>query len=738
MKLLRNILIVIVGLVLLLVIAIGVAMAVIDPNDYKGNIEQAAADNTNLELELAGDIGWSFIPLGIEVNDVSTRLEGDDFARMDQLVASVDLWSLVTMSPRVHTFTLDGVDANLVKGEDGAGNWQRIMPEKAEGAEPAESEPGTDGEAAAPEATLADEETGEELIEFNVQQVRIGNARISYEDRQSGQSFVLENATVEADDIALGQDFPLDIGFTVSLGEPEFHLDGTMAMQLNASRDLKTFALNDLDSQFSMSGEPFQGKTTTANITGSASANLEDETASVADLVASFENLELTTSLDIQGFGKTPNISGDLAVAEFSARELLERLGQPAIETEDGEVLKRIALNTNIATEQKTVELRDFSLQLDDTELTGTAGYGLDGGAISADLQGGKLDLDRYLPPKPEDDAETEETAEADTGDKGDATDAGSRDRELLPLETLRALTLDIRLGLDQLIARNLTINDILVRATGDEGQLSLDEASGRLYDGDFELTAGIDARSDTPEWRFTERLSGVKSQPLLVDLLELDLLSGKVNVNAEGGSTGNSVNALLENSTGKADFNIEDGALEHTNLTHMACQGISRIHGESLENEDWGESTPFNDMSGNFTIDSGRLRNDNLTADVAGMRLEGDGIVDLIQSNLDYRLGLRIVGEIHRDQACRVNERVQDVVIPVRCRGGFSDDPGGLCGFDSDRFSDVLESIAKAELRRKRDEAREKAEEKAEEEIKRGEEKLKDKAREKLEGLFN
>lgn len=724
MKLLRNILIIIVALFLLLVAAIGVAMAVIAPNDYKGHIEQAVADNSNLELDLAGDIGWSFMPLGIEVNDVNAQLEGDDFARMDQLVASVDLWSLIMMSPAVHTFTLDGLNANLVKGEDGTGNWQRIMPEAAETAEPEEQEP--------------DADTGEELIQFNVQQVRISNARVSYDDRQTGQSFVLENATLEADDIALGQDFPLEIAFTVGLGQPEMNLDGSLSMGINASRDLKVFSVNDLDSQFNISGEPFNGNTTTASVTGSATADLNNETASLSDLVASFENLELTTNLNIEGFGDSPSIEGDLAVAEFSARELLERLGQPAIETEDGDVLKRIAVNTRIGTQQQTVQLQDFTLRMDDTELKGTAGYSLDGGAISADLQGNKLNLDRYLPPEPEEGTEAADAGEADAEGNDDGAAAANREKELLPLETLRALTLDIRLGLDQLTAKNLTINDILIRATGDEGQLSLDEVSGRLYEGDFELTAGLDARTDTPKWEFTERLSGVKSQPLLVDLIELDLISGAVNVNAEGESTGNSVNALIENSTGKADFNIEEGALQNINLTHMACRGISRIHDESLENEDWGENTPFNDMSGNFTIDSGRLRNDNLTADVAGIRLEGDGVVDLIQSNLDYRLGLRIVGEIHRDQACRVNETIQDVVIPVRCRGAFSDDPGGLCGFDSERFSDVIESIAKAEFERKREEAEEKVEKKAKEEIKRGEDRLKEKAEEKLKGLFN
>jgi len=694
MRLLRTILIVIVALILLLIAAIGIAMVVIDPNDYKGHIEQAAADNTNLELDLAGDIGWSFLPLGIEVNDVSARLEDEDFAAMEQLVASVDLWSLIMMSPSVHTFTLDGLNANLVMGKDGTGNWQRIMPEAPEAAEPTEAEAATDGE----------------IIQFNVQQIRISNARVSYEDRQTGQSFVLENATLEADDIALGQDFPLDIAFTVRLSEPELHLDGSLSMQLNAGQNLKAFSVNDLDGQFNMTGEPFSGKTTTASITGSASADLDDETASVSGLVASFENLKLTTNLNIEGFGDSPTISGELAISEFSAVELLERLGLPAIETEDKDVLERISMHTRIGTEQETVQLRNFTLRMDDTELKGTAGYGLDGGAISADLQGNRLNLDRYLPPEPEEGTEAAAATETDAESDGAATSNG--DKELLPLETLRTLTLNIRLGLDQLIAKNLTINDILIRATGDEGQLSLDEVSGNLYEGDFELTAGIDARTDNPQWRFTERLSGVKSQPLLVDLIELDLISGRVNVNAEGQSTGNSMNALLENSTGKADFNIEEGALENTNLTHMACQGISRIHGESLENADWGENTPFNDMSGTFTIDSGRLRNDNLTADVAGIRLEGDGVVDLIQSTLDYRLGLRVVGEIHRDQACRVNERIQNLVIPARCQGAFSDDPGGLCGFDSGRFSDVLKSMGEAEIERKREEVEEKAQE--------------------------
>ena len=104
-------------------------------------------------------------------------------------------------------------------------------------------------------------------------------------------------------------------------------------------------------------------------------------------------------------------------------------------------------------------------------------------------------------------------------------------------------------------------------------------------------------------------------------------------------------------------------------------------------------------------------------------------------QSQLDYEAGLRIVGEIHRDNACRVTEYVENVVIPVECRGNFSEDPAGLCSFDGSRFRDTLKTIAenaaKAKVKEKVDEAKTKAKEKVKE-------KLQDKVGDKLKGLFN
>lgn len=718
MKALRIALIVIVALVLLLVAAVGTAMMVIDPNDYKDHIEQAAADNTNLELSLNGEIQWSFMPLGLSVADVAASLEGEDFVALEKLVASVDLWSLIRMAPAVHTFQLDGFRANLIMDDNGTGNWTRVMPE---------AEQQEEATTADTQQTLTDE-AGSEMISFNVQQVRITNAQVNVEDRQSGQSLQLSNARLEASDIALGQDFPLELGFSVSLNEPELDVDGTLTMQLNAARNLKQFSVSGLDSDFTLAGAAFNGETISAGLNGSAKADLEAQSARVSDLVASLENLAVTANLTIQGFSATPDISGNLKLAEFSPATLLQRLGQPAIETRDDEVLSRAAFKTTLATRDGMVRLEQTRLQLDATEFNGELGYGLDNGAIVVDLEGNRFNLDRYLPPR----TETEDNAPQETPNSQTAT-AG--DSDLLPLATLRRLNLDIRLSLGELVASNLTLTDLLARVTGSDGRLSLDELSANLYDGSFNMTASLDARGNNPQWQFNKQLSGVQSQPLLMDLAELDLLSGAVNVSANGTSQGNSIDALLDNSDGKADFRIDEGAIENVNMTRLACKGISQVHGESLSVDDWGDSTPFNDMSGNFTINSGVLENENLTADLAGLRLEGDGVVDLVASMLDYRVGLRVVGEVHRDNACRVNERIQDVVIPVRCQGGFGDNPAGLCGFDGSRFGDVLKSMAQQEVDRKKEQAKDKARKRVEEEIK---ERVDDKTKDRIRNLLN
>lgn len=730
MKAVRYVAFTIIGLIVLAIVAVAVAVAVIDPNTYKPQIEDAVESSTNLDLILAGDIGWSFIPLGLELNDVEATLEGERLVRLDQLVAKLSFWSLVTMSPRVDTFLLNGLNANLTVDKDGNGNWTRIMPA---GEGESEAKPEQEQKDPAPEET-AQESTGDSKpLNFNVENVEISNASINYEDQGTGQAITLEDFTLHASEITLGSSFPLNLTFRFATNQPQFEVEGDISASLTANEKLNAFAVSGLEAIFDMNGEPFGGKSVRAELAGSVDANLENETANISGFSASLADLTLKTDLSVKGFGDKPELEGSLSIDEFSLKALLAALGQPALETEDPDVMKAIAFSTSIGGPAGTIKLSDLAITLDDTTFKGDASYALANSAVGLNLQGDAINADRYLPPASEKEAATEEAPNAESS---------SEEGDLLPLETLRSLALNINLGLGELIVSNLTINEIKSVITARDGVLKVDEFSGKLYDGSFSANVTLDARTDNPKWAIKQDLKNVQTLPLLTDLAEVDMLSGGANMNVNVNTTGNRISALRSNAKGEVNFNLAKGEFTRMNLTRMACQGISLVNQDSLGTSDWGTSTPFNDMKGTLKIDGNTLNNTDLVAALAGMRLEGDGTVDLAASDLDYEIGLRIVGEIHRDEACRVTEYVEDVVIPVECRGDFSEDPAGLCSFDGSRFRDTLKTIAtnaaKAKARKEVDAAKAKAEDKVSEKLK---EKLGEegggKVKDALKGLF-
>ncbi|RBP33491.1 AsmA protein [Marinobacter pelagius] len=734
MKAVRYLLIAIVAIIILAVVAIAIAMAVIDPNDYKPQIEKAVEQQTNLDLQLEGDIGWSFIPLGLELNNVSANLEEERFVALDQLVAQVDFWSLIAMSPRVNTFVLDGLEANLEVNEQGEGNWTRIMresPQAADGTQASEEQPAE--QQPQEEAQTA---SGGEPLNFNVENVQISNARVHYTDNSTGQAVTLENFAVNASDITLGSEFPLEVSFQVDTAKPQLKVDGSINARLAANEALNDFAVSGLKAVFDMSGEPFGGKSVTAELAGSARANLENETATLSGFTASLANLALSTDLEVQGFGDKPALKGNLDIQEFSLKELLSNLGQPTIETSDPDVLKAVAFSTDIGGSPGTATLENLTIKLDDTTFNGSGSYTLADGGIVFNLQGDELNADRYLPPKAEGEeaAASEEPQTAEAGSAGGSGSGAAPESDLLPLETLRTLLLDVDFGLGKLIVSNLTINEIKASTTAKNGVLKVDDFSGKMYEGSFGANATIDARSDNPKWSFASNVTNVQTLPLLTDLAEVDMLGGGANLKVNATTSGNRISALRENADGQISFNLAKGEFRRMNMTRMACQGIALVNQEQLTTTDWGTTTPFNDMSGTLDINGNTLANKNLVASLAGMKLEGQGTVDMKQTTLDYEAGLRIVGEVHRDPACRVTEYVENVVIPVECRGNFSEDPAGLCSFDGSRFRDTLKTIAENAAKAKVKEEVDKAKEEAEEKVK---EKIEEELGDKLKGLF-
>lgn len=704
-RFIRYLLYTVLGIVVLTVAAVAVAVFVLDPNDYKPQIEKAVEDRTRLDLNLGGDIGWSLIPLGLELNDVDARLDERRLLKLDRLVARVGLLSLLKMQPAVHTFTLHGLEVNLVRDKSGTGNWERIFPE-AEQPAPDKPEPKPAEEPA----------TGGPLL-FNVSELDIADARLHYRDEANGQELTLDRLSLQASDIVLGKAFPLQLSFHVTTAEPEVDVEAEITASVTAGEELRQFAVDGLKSRFKLAGAVFDGKQVPATAEGSIRANLDQETVALNRFAATFANVTLKTDLDVRGFGGSPQVIGKVDIPPFSVRELLKQLGQPDIPTSDPAVLRKLAVQAVISGDPGRVDMEPLTVVLDDSTLKGSLIYELETSAITSRLNLDKINADRYLPPQPEQTGEQQKTAQT--------TPAG-QEPELLPLETVRGLRWDLTLDIGQLVANNATITDMKLASRAADGVIDIKPLSGQLYGGSFKATANIDATTSTPRWKLQSNVSNVQTLPLLSDVADMRQFSGLANINADLASSGNRISALRGNAKGQADFAIERGKLEGTNMAAYACQGIALAHRESIDTSGWPKETPFEALSGALTINGNTLNNRSLKAQMKGMALEGQGTVDAQDMVLDYKAGLRILGDVHENPSCRVNEKLTGVVIPVKCEGPLAGEQGLPCKFDTARFRDTLKDLVKAEAKEEIEEEKEKAKEK-----------VREKAQEKLQELF-
>lgn len=701
---LRYLLIALAGLVLLGGVAVAGILVLFDPNDFKPQIEKAAETHTRLDLQLGGDIGWSFIPLGLELNTVKARLDDQPFLELEQLIARVSLRSLIQMQPSVHRFELAGLELNLTLDKEGRGNWERVMPEQTEPSPtPAQKE------------EPAKQDSGALL--FNISEVDIRNTRVHYRDESTRQTVTLDEFGLQASNIKPQQTFPLDLQFHLATTEPALDIRTQLSAQLTLGEQFKRILLDELSSQIRLQGQATNQKVVDLAIDGNIDADLGNSRIQLSALKLTLNKVQLDTDLVISQFDSTPQLAGTLSIAEFSPRDLLSQLGQSLPPMQDPNTLRKLSLNTTLGGAPGQIELKPLSATLDDSTLTGEARYTLESGAVFARLNLDKLNADRYQAPA--DDTPAQESQTANTTNPAPETD-------LLPLDTLRSLQLDTGLNIGELIINAIPIRQLALKATAADGLVTVNPLSGQLYEGSFKANASIDARSQNPRWQVQAKVTDVKTLPLLTQLAEMQQFSGLANIDLDLNTTGNRVSTLRSNAKGQANFAIKQGKFEGTSMSAYACEGIALMHKETIDTSTWPKVTSFEDLSGAITINGNAINNSALTAQLKGMALEGKGAIDIASMDLDYRAGLRILGDIHENPACRVNEKLKNLVIPVKCKGSLADEKGLPCKFDTARFRDVIADKAKAE-----------AKEKASEEIDRGKEKLKEKARDKLQNLF-
>lgn len=199
---------VVVALVLLVVAGAGIFLSTLDLGKYRGQLSTVAEKALGRSVVIEGDIGHSFLPLGLSLERVivknTSEFGAENFLLVEDVALKVDLAKLLTGTVSVDEISVGNAQANLVVSKTGKKNWEFGPPASA-------GEDSTRGEALVDELPDTAEAQGSKELQLNISNVTVDNTAVDYVDLKGGTDVALRLDKVEFSDIALDIDMPVAI-----------------------------------------------------------------------------------------------------------------------------------------------------------------------------------------------------------------------------------------------------------------------------------------------------------------------------------------------------------------------------------------------------------------------------------------------------------------------------------------------------------------------------------------------
>ena len=611
-----------------------ILVATVDPNEYKTEISQAVKENTGRELVFEGDIGFNFFPwLGLEVGPVALGnapgFSPNEMVRINRAEASIQIMPLLAGDVAIGVVALDGLTVNLAVNKKGISNWDDLTKTDSDEASEKKTEDATDGKG-----------EGSKLESLSVESIEITNANVVYDDQKNGGKSSLNNLNLVIGEVGDKISTPFELTFELKSDEPKIDTRPKLSGIATFDQAAGTFQISKL--VLDALG---------MNISGVFFAKTKDDTLSY---------------------------SGDLKLAEFNPKKIMENLELKPLITADPKALTKTSANIKINGTSDVASLENLTVILDDTTITGTGSVkNFSKPAITVAVNIDDIDVDRYMAPK----AETK---------KGEAkpaeTSTTTSPAEEPDLSALKDLDLAAKLTIGKVKAINLHVSEILCQLRSKNGIVTVKPFSAKLYDGTLDGVSELNANTKLASWKENAELKGVQAGPLLKDLTGKDHILGttvvKYNVNGAGLTPDN----IKKTISGTASFAFTNGAINGVNVAKMLRDAWSKIKGKPVS-PDEPAKTDFAELLGSAVIKKGHITNNDLLMKSPLLRVTGKGWADLPDNTVDYLATVTVVGTLKGQDGASM-EDLKGLPLPIYAKGSL-DAPN--IGLDAKALAEAL-----------------------------------------------
>lgn len=634
-RLIKFVLLALGAIVLLLVAAALVLPMLYDTEDLKRQVSEQVQAQTGRTLDIDGDLGFRVFPwLAVEIGQVSLGNApgfGDEpMARIEEARAGVALMPLLRDEILIDDIVLSGLSLNLVTNARGETNWGDLVQES--------SAPANEGSTGPMPQSIAG--------------LDISDAAIEWRDDQAHTHYRLSRFNLQAGAIGGGKPVPLELSGTLE----DLAAGTTLGLSLQSNATLDTarslYAMDNLTVELEDStlNAPLVLTAPTALVDLSGGAG----TLELSEFNLALGDLRIDGSLAAADLLGSPALGGTLRSNTFSARALMSSLGMEAPVTQDPDALKRVSFTSALEGSLDNLSLKGLEMTLDDSLVRGGASFGA--GEITRirfDLDIDTLDLDRYLAPATEAEAE----------------DAGA---VALPSDELAGLDVDgtLRVAALRLMGVNMTGAELGLRVR--EKRLRIHPLTAALYGGRYQGDITIDASGPEPVVTLDERIESVLFGELARDALGVDNVSGMAVGHFKASGAGIDSDTLLSSLQGDLGLDLGEGALEGIDVWYEIRSALSKVTGKPNPVENAGR-TAFSRLNLAATIQNGLLSTDTLEGVLPFLGVDGNGTIDLSQQALDLGLvaTVRNVPELEQDPMAN---DLRGRSVPLRLSGSLTD----------------------------------------------------------------
>jgi AsmA protein len=322
-----------------------------------------------------------------------------------------------------------------------------------------------------------------------------------------------------------------------------------------------------------------------------------------------------------------------------------------------------VALKVKAKGDAGSVALTDGLFELDESKLAFSArAREFSRPDLVFDLHLDRIDLDRYLPPAAEKGSEAEAATEKPTAQEK----AKSPD-----YEPLRRLILEGTLKIDEMTAKGLHIQDLLMKIAAKDGLIQLDPMDVKLYQGSVSSNVKVDVQGKEPKSRLSVQMNGIQAGPLVRDMAGKDIIEGVVQGDISVNTVGDQPDPIKRSLNGKGELVFKDGAIVGIDLANMV-RNVQSAFGMA-EKPTAGErpKTDFTELRSPFTIRNGLVNTAGTEMKSPLLRVVASGTANLVDESLNMRVEPKVVATIKGQGD---TEDRSGLRVPVLVTGTFSD----------------------------------------------------------------